>query len=87
MAAPGEQVITLYPGNNYAVASGTSFSSPLVAGAAALTVQVIPLSEYSNISKAISQADPLTTELGYGRLDVYQTVQYAIQHLLFPIII
>jgi len=81
VAAPGEQVITLYPGNNYAVASGTSFSSPIVAGTAALTVQVNPLSEYSNASKAISNAETLTTTgLGYGRLDVYQAVQYAIQN-------
>jgi subtilisin family serine protease len=80
VAAPGEQVITLYPGNNYAVASGTSFSSPMVAGTAALTVQVNPLSEYSNASKAISQAQKLTKDLGYGRLDVFQAVQYAIQN-------
>jgi subtilisin family serine protease len=80
VAAPGEQVITLYPGNNYAVASGTSFSSPMVAGTAALIVQVNPLSEYSNASKAISNAKTLTTGLGYGRLDVYQAVQYAIQN-------
>jgi subtilisin family serine protease len=80
VAAPGEQVITLYPGNNYAVASGTSFSSPMVAGTAALTVQVFPVSEFSNTSKAISQAKNLGTGLGYGRLDVYQAVQYATQH-------
>jgi subtilisin family serine protease len=80
VAAPGEQVITLYPGNNYAVASGTSFSSPMVAGTAALTVQVTPLTQYSATSKAISQAQMLTTGLGYGRLDVYQAVQYATQN-------
>ncbi|HEX4606316.1 MAG TPA: S8 family serine peptidase, partial [Candidatus Angelobacter sp.] len=32
IAAPGEGVITTYPGGNYAAGWGTSFSSPLVAG-------------------------------------------------------
>ena len=35
LAAPGEALITTYPGNHYAVAWGTSFSSALVAGTAA----------------------------------------------------
>ena len=79
VAAPGEQVITLYPGQNYAVASGTSFSAPMVAGAAALTVQVNSAIEFSNSSRAISQAKPVAT-LGNGRLDVYRAVQYAEQN-------
>jgi hypothetical protein len=79
VAAPGEQVITLYPGNNYAVASGTSFTSPMVAGTAALTVQAMPATEFSNTSRAISQAQPVPN-VGNGRLDVYQAVQFAIQN-------
>jgi len=78
VAAPGEQVITLYPGNNYAVASGTSFSSPMVAGTAALTVQAFPATQFSNTSQAVSQAKPVAN-LGNGRLDIYQAVQFAIQ--------
>jgi subtilisin family serine protease len=77
VAGPGEQVITLYPGQNYAVASGTSFSAPMVAGTAALTVQVNPNANYSYASLAISQAKPLSPDLGYGRLDVYQAMQFA----------
>jgi subtilisin family serine protease len=42
LSAPGEGVIVAYPGNNYASAWGTSFSTPLVAGAAALLVQRNP---------------------------------------------
>jgi len=41
LAAPGEGVITTYPGtNNYAAGWGTSFSTPLVAGGAALLFQL-----------------------------------------------
>jgi len=77
VAAPGEQVITLYPGQNYAVASGTSFSAPMVAGTAALAVHVNSRVDYSGASMAVSQAKPLASDLGYGRLDVYQAMQYA----------
>jgi subtilisin family serine protease len=81
VAAPGEQVITLYPGQNYAVASGTSFSAPMVAGTAALAVQVNSEAHYSGASMAVSQAKPLSSDLGHGRLDVYQAMQYATANL------
>jgi subtilisin family serine protease len=38
LAAPGEGIITTYPGGIYAAAWGTSFSVPLVSGAAALLI-------------------------------------------------
>ncbi len=42
LGAPGEGVITTYPGGGYAGAWGTSFSAPLAAGAVALLLQVDP---------------------------------------------
>jgi len=36
VSAPGVNIISAYPGNHYAVLSGTSFSAPLVAAQAAL---------------------------------------------------
>ncbi len=76
LTAPGEQIITTYPGQNYAVASGTSFSAPFVAGAAAIANQFHPLAGYSTTSKAVGHAQQLTPDLGYGRLDLYQAVQW-----------
>jgi subtilisin family serine protease len=77
VGAPGEGIVTTYPGGHYAAAWGTSFSSPLVAGGVALTMQFKPSASYSNTSKAISQATTLTPDLGYGRLDLYRAVQFA----------
>ena len=42
LGAPGEGVITSYPGGNYAGAWGTSFSAPLAAGAAACCCRGTP---------------------------------------------
>lgn len=40
--APGENILSTFPGNQYRGASGTSFSCPLVAGVAALVKSVHP---------------------------------------------
>ena len=42
LAAPGEAIVTTYPGNNYAGAWGTSFSAPFVTGTIALFEQFQP---------------------------------------------
>jgi subtilisin family serine protease len=74
IAAPGEYVISTYPGGTYASESGTSFSSPLVAGTAALMLSAKqPLSQ-SQAANALSHAVVLTPDLNHGRLDTYQAV-------------
>src|SRR2546428_9037281 len=40
LAAPGEGIITTYPGGHYAAACSTSFSASFVSGGAALLLQV-----------------------------------------------
>jgi thermitase len=71
LSAPGDGVIVAYPGNNYASAWGTSFSTPLVSGAAALLLE-----RNSNLTPAQvenqlkSRAKPLEPGLGAGRLFV-----------------
>jgi subtilisin family serine protease len=77
LAAPGEGVVTTYPGMNYAEATGTSFSSPLVAGAGALVEQLAPhlgddLSEVMGSAKHLK-----STGVGHGRLDAYLAMQAA----------
>src|SRR6267142_506938 len=75
IAAPGENIISTFPGGTYASASGTSFSSPITAGAVALMLSAKSSSlNQSQASSALSHAIKLTPDLNRGRLDVYQAV-------------
>lgn len=74
IAAPGEYVISTYPGGTFAASSGTSFSSPLVAGSADLLLSAKPNLHQSNAKSAFSHAIKLTPDLNQGRLDVYQAI-------------
>jgi subtilisin family serine protease len=74
IAAPGEYVISTFPGGTYASASGTSFSSPIVAGTAALMLNAKTSLNQASASSALSHAIKLTPDLHNGRLDVYQAV-------------
>jgi subtilisin family serine protease len=74
IAAPGEYIISTFPGGSYASASGTSFSSPLVAGTAALLLSAQAPLNQATAASALSHAVQLTPDLHNGRLDVYQAV-------------
>jgi len=73
-AAPGEGVITTYPGGNYAAGWGTSFSTPMFAGAAALVLQARPASKPGDITNALSKTREIGSDMGYGRIDLYQSL-------------
>jgi subtilisin family serine protease len=73
VAAPGEGVITTYPGGNYAAGWGTSFSTPLVAGEAALILQARPSYHPGDVANAISRAVQVQ-QMGHGRVDLCQAV-------------
>jgi len=74
IAAPGENVISTFPGGTYASASGTSFSSPIVAGTVALMLNAKPSLNQNLAASSLSHAIKLTPDLNHGRLDVYQAV-------------
>jgi len=74
VAAPGEGITSTYPFGTYASSSGTSFSAPLVAGTAALLVNVSPTVNQASAASAIAHAKWLSTDLNNGRLDTYQAV-------------
>lgn len=74
VAAPGEAVMSTYPGSTYASSSGTSFSTPLVAGTAALLVNVSAKVNEKSAASAIAHAKWLSPNLNNGRLDTYQAV-------------
>ncbi len=75
LAAPGEELVTLYPGGLYAAGWGTSFSAALVSGATALLNRQTPQTKYIRFWGADDayQASSVIVgvELGYGRLDAY----------------
>ena len=74
IAAPGEYVISTYPGGTFAASSGTSFSSPLVAGSADLLMSAQPGLNQVKAASALAHAVKLTPSLNNGRLDVYQAL-------------
>ena len=77
VAAPGEGVITTYPYGTWAAGWGTSFSTPFVSGTAALMLQAASGSTPNGEAYAIGEAQPLTPDLGHGRLDALLAVQTA----------
>lgn len=75
ISAPGENVISTYPGATYGSESGTSFSSPLVAGTVALMLSAKQSGlNQSSAATALANAQVLTPDLNHGRLNVYQAV-------------
>ena len=72
LAAPGEGDVTVYPGNHYAQVWGTSFSTPLVAGGAALLEDISQKTDESGAETALAHARYIGQELGAGEADLYQ---------------
>ena len=83
VAAPGEALITTYPGNHYAAAWGTSFSSAIVAGIVAdllssVDQHVAPALRVGDLQRALSHTRSCGNgdSLGAGCLDFKQAQQY-----------
>jgi thermitase len=65
-SAPGEALITTYPGNNYAGVWGTSFSTALVSGAAAMALQV----STRGAGNSLYYGQPIDQNMGDTRLQI-----------------
>lgn len=76
-AAPGEAIVTTYPGNNYAAAWGTSFSAPLVAGAIALFDQVKPRIKVDDLQDVMDSGVPIHQDMG-ARLDLVKALTFCL---------
>ena len=82
IAAPGEALVTTYPGNHYAAGWGTSFSAGIVAGAvadllSAVDVHVSPQLRVGDMVRALSHAGSCGDgSLGAGCLDFDQAVKF-----------
>ena len=76
-AAPGEGLITLYPGYHYASVSGTSFSTALATGGAALLSELVPSIDQRMAGRYFDDGavKPAGLDLGEGRIDLYETLR------------
>lgn len=88
IAAPGVDVFSTLPTSQgkYGVESGTSMSTPIVAGAAGLLWSYAPAGTFNTtiVSTLTSSADFIGTWLNGGRLNVYRGLQAIGPGVLFP---
>lgn len=87
LAAPGESVLTLVPGNGYGYATGTSFSAPIVAGVAALALAANPALTSPALQNLLKQScDDLgaagwDTSFGWGRMNAASAIAAALAYV------
>ncbi len=84
ISAPGEDIAGPYLEDNYAVASGTSFSAPIVSGVAALLKSIHPewtspeLEWVLEESAEANEGSPWDVYKGYGTIDVQKALETTI---------
>lgn len=88
LAAPGVSVLTTAPGGGTASPSGTSFSSPLVAGAAALLLAAKPTLTVDQVEAnlragAESLGQPANSQ-GAGRMNIYRSIYLTLNSGALP---
>src|SRR5262249_44371833 len=80
VSAPGVAIVTAYP-NGYAVASGTSFSSAIVAAEAGLVRSISVNGVANTVGSSVVNIDSMNPsyagQLGSGRIDLLTAVSNA----------
>ncbi|KAF0126933.1 MAG: peptidase S8/S53 subtilisin kexin sedolisin [Elusimicrobia bacterium] len=88
VSAPGVGVYTTDMGGGYTTADGTSFASPLAAGAAALVWAAKPVYTSTDVANALrNTADDLgasgpDNNFGHGRVNIHRALRYAVEGTL-----
>lgn len=76
VAAPGENVVTTYPFSTYSVTSGTSFTSPMVAGTVALFINLHGQMTQNTAASALAKANWIGPNMGNGELDILTAMSW-----------
>jgi subtilisin family serine protease len=92
VAAPGDGIMSTYPGGEWAIGSGCSFATPFVAGEAALIRSIVRDPDWNLMNGTIAAAvdeiyalpgnAPYSGQLGHGRIDLRQAVEIALQAIV-----
>eukprot|EP00130_Batrachochytrium_dendrobatidis_P008491 XP_006683366.1 hypothetical protein BATDEDRAFT_93127 [Batrachochytrium dendrobatidis JAM81] len=89
VSAPGVDIVSAYPGSEYAYMSGTSMAAPAVSGVAALLLQANPDATVDELKNVLKEtATPLTNEVyteapnngfGHGLVDALAGVEAIVE--------
>jgi subtilisin family serine protease len=88
LSAPGVAIYTADMGGGYASVDGTSFATPLAAGAAALVWSAKPVYTSTDVANVLrNTADDLgaagpDNNFGYGRVNIHRALRYAVEGTL-----
>lgn len=77
ISAPGVNVISTIPGNTYGTKTGTSMSTPLVSGAAAVVWSMHPSWTAAQVRERLektAKALDSSLKIGVGRIDLFEAV-------------